>query len=871
MTFAATVAVISATAGPAAGVAPVPTITDAPDGTRGFPLNSSALDLGSLGYVEEEYFIEGTARSYEPVAPLADSTDGRWDATPTGPTAPYRVRVLVRRPADEAAFNGTVVTEWLNVTAGAPGQPDWTYTSDELLRGGYAWVGVSAQYVGVAYELTWETGPGARYATLNHPGDSYSYDIYSQAGQALVSPGPAGPAPLGPLTDDVQALIADGESQSANRLFTYVNAVHGEAQVYDGFLIHSAIGAAAPLTQANLAGPATPASGLPLVSAPTGPALVIRNDVPEPILVVNTETDIVRTPGGGLHSQPDTASFRLWELTGTAHADTYLLTAGAADAAKSGSTFTLECGQPPINDGPHTYGMRAGIRALSAWVQDGAAPPIADRITTTGTTIVRDPSTGIALGGVRLPAVEAPTRTLTGERPPGALVGNPFCVLFGATDEWNGDSDTYDGSYGPPVADNLDPSPTPEPDLATLYPTTAEYVAQVVRAAKASVRDGFLLDEDAGEIVLDAAGLFTPVTPTRIADTRDGTGGIDATRLEPGQVLRVRAADTSDVPSGVAAALALNVTAAAPSADGYLTVHPCLDPAPGTSNVNFLAGQIAEPNAVITAVGADDEVCISTFAETDVVVDVTGWFAPDGGFVPLAAPARVADSRDGVGQALARVEPGDVLTVDISDDATVGAAALNVTAANTEAAGYLTVYPCTDGVPYASNVNYEADRAGSPNAVVTDLDDAGQVCITSSTPVDVIVDLAGVFTTDTSFVGIVPGRVADTRDGTGGVASTRLTPGVVLEVAVAGELGVPESGVDAASLNVTATEATAPGYLTVYPCTQSTPYASNVNYTDDELSSPNAVLVGLSSAGTVCITSYAPVHVVVDVTGYFTG
>ena len=105
---------------PAAAATPVPTPTVSlpPVGQHGFPFLSEVIDLASYGYVEEEVFIEGTARSYVPVAPLAGIADGRWDATPTGPTAAYKTRLLIRRPTNPSNFNGIVFIDWMNVTAG---------------------------------------------------------------------------------------------------------------------------------------------------------------------------------------------------------------------------------------------------------------------------------------------------------------------------------------------------------------------------------------------------------------------------------------------------------------------------------------------------------------------------------------------------------------------------------------------------------------------------------------------------------------------------------------------------------------------------------------------------------------------------------
>ena len=190
-----------------------------------FPVS---FDLAQVGYEQSEYFISGTATSYLPIGSLG--SDGEWAVTP-GSSASYTTRILVRRPTDPRRFDGTVVVEWLNVTGGVDADPDWTEAHNELIRDGFAWVGVSAQAVG-ANAL--KTEDAVRYAPLSHPGDSFSYDIFSQAGRAVRQDAPLVLNGLRP-----RRVLAAGESQSAGRLVTYIDAVHPVAHVYDGYLVHS--------------------------------------------------------------------------------------------------------------------------------------------------------------------------------------------------------------------------------------------------------------------------------------------------------------------------------------------------------------------------------------------------------------------------------------------------------------------------------------------------------------------------------------------------------------------------------------------------------------------------------------------------------
>ena len=152
-------------------------------------LGLGLYDLKALGYVVEEYFVAGTATSYALVGDATD--DGRWAVQPAA-TSPYVTRIVVVRPADPKKFNGTAAVEWLNVSAGIDSPPDWSFTHRELVRSGYAYVGVSAQRVGIEGGPSMQPGipplkksNPARYGALSHPGDAFAYDIFSQAGEAV--------------------------------------------------------------------------------------------------------------------------------------------------------------------------------------------------------------------------------------------------------------------------------------------------------------------------------------------------------------------------------------------------------------------------------------------------------------------------------------------------------------------------------------------------------------------------------------------------------------------------------------------------------------------------------------------------------------
>lgn len=454
---------------------PSPTVTGPVEGgVYGMPFNPMPARLADeFGYVEEEYFVSGTATAY---APTADWTaDGEWGVTATT-TAPYRTRLLVRRPADAADFNGTVLVEWLNVTSGMDADPDFGFAHEALMAAGTAYVGVSAQLVGVeggevrlqieGFEprplKEWDP---ERYADLEHPGDDYSYDIFSQAAQALRRP--SGVDPLRDL--DPTYLLAAGESQSAGRMVTYVNAVQPEADIYDGFLIHSRGGTGATI------GAARP--------GPMPAGARVRTDASDPVIVVQTETDLFRL-GSFAARQPDTDGLRTWEIAGTAHADQSTLDYGIESGRQWDTTteldFTAQCGV--INDGPQGPVVRRAVEALTSWVASGDPPATGAPIEVRDGAIVRDEH-GNALGGIRTPPVDAPVATLSGEPDEGESV---ICSLFGST------------------------TPFTSEQLAARYPTKADYVEAVRMSADSAVAAGFLRRVDADAMIADAESAPVP-------------------------------------------------------------------------------------------------------------------------------------------------------------------------------------------------------------------------------------------------------------------------------------------------------------------------------------------------------------------------
>jgi hypothetical protein len=456
----------------AAGSVPVPTVTGpiaatAPgDPAHDYPFYAAVVDLKARGYVEEEFFIEGTANRYK--------TGGEATGVVVDGDHPYKTRVVVRRPAAASRFNGTVMVEWNNVTAGHDLDIDWFQTYDHLMRSGYAWVGVTPQRVGVEAVKVWSQ---KRYGTLDvtHGGaignDDLSYDVFAQAGQAIRT---GARNIMGGLR--VQRMFATGHSQSAGRLAVYVNAVHPLAKVFDAVILHGGGGR-------------------------------VRADLDIPVWKLLSETDVQNQAA---NRQPDTNRFRTWEVAGDSHVDLRFVTYSRQLSARDGSPvapgFTAAgarggqppaaantgrlsgtpargaggspCERPPYSHIPFHLVFDAAIDHLVRWVKDGTPPPSAPPIDVTSVgppaVMARD-ADGNALGGIRLAEHAVPTAVNTGVN-----TGPGFCRLYGSYEAF------------------------PPEKLASLYPTYEAYVAKVKDVTAKNLTAGYILKAGADETIAEA-------------------------------------------------------------------------------------------------------------------------------------------------------------------------------------------------------------------------------------------------------------------------------------------------------------------------------------------------------------------------------
>jgi hypothetical protein len=360
---------------------------------------------------------------------------------------------------------------------------------------------------------------------------------------------------------------------------------------------------------------------------------------------------------------------------------------------------------------------------------------------------------------------------------------------------------------------------------------------------------------------------FVPANPPiRAMDTRTGA----AARLAGGDVLRVPLAGAV---AGGARAAVIDLAAVDPAGAGYLTAWSCDEPMPPTSNLNYVADSTRATHAAVT-LAADASICVFSFAETDVLVDVTGSYssAPSAlGFHPQA-PTRIYDSR-GAGGILHAGE-----TREITVPAGALAVAINVTVTDSTAPGFVTVFPCQATLPVVSNLNYVKGQTVA-NLVQVGVSN-GAVCVHSLRQTHIVIDLQGTYDAAAGglhYQAVEPTRLADTRSGVGSVFGR-----VAMDVGMFGVLpanapvattAVP-AAVKALMVSMIAVTPRNAGWAEIGPCNEpayDTPYASStLNFVAADVVANQAITPTRAASGAdVCTFSTSPAYHVVDLTGWF--
>lgn len=427
-------------------------------GTRGYPFGAYYGDIDTTGYVEEEFFLSGIATRYAREGDL--TPDGLWSLN-RSTSHPYKTRVLVQRPKD-ANFSGTVIIEWANVSNGyeisfanAPG----------LYSARFAYVSVSAQKIGLdGYEIDptglkqWDP---QRYGSLNIIDDALSYDIFTQVGKVLrdeMETSNSHPLLLGGLKP--RELIAVGGSQSGTRILAYTNGVQPLESVFHATMPLVCAGYSADFE----AKPAHPVRGKHSRSIQSR----VRPDSAIPVMEVNSETEALfyHTCGS---PQPDTNKFRYWEVTGSSHANSWIVRRIALTADRDG--VPAPGSSPEHSEVDWLPTVDAACHHMSRWIRSGIPPPqmplmVVDR-NNSKPRLLRD-ADGNAEGGIRLPEIAVPIA---------AYEGFDGASLRGKTRPFEKDK------------------------LKSLYPTHEGYVNRVISAANRSLKEGSILQYQADKYI----------------------------------------------------------------------------------------------------------------------------------------------------------------------------------------------------------------------------------------------------------------------------------------------------------------------------------------------------------------------------------
>lgn len=392
-----------------------------------YPFFATQGELRRRGYVEEEFYLSGEADAYSSTGELL--AEG----------IPYKTRIVVRRPGSDRRFNGTVIMEWQNVTAGY--DLDALWHGDQLTREGFAWIGVSAQRVGVDFLRDWSP---TRYGELDVTGegqyttDELSYAIFAQAAQAARESGAT--SPMGNL--QVDRIIAAGGSQSAGRMTVYYDHILPQVAdpVFDGY---SFVVGSAPAREGS-----------------------------EPVFHILSETDVRSAEG----RRPDSDVYRRWEVAGAAHSghQGQVYRTPLSERDLEGGAPEYGCLREPFSRIPLHHAVVASHVHLARWI-DGKTPPRAPYLRFDGASKVRN-DLGLAQGGIQLPAMSAPTAINSGDN-----AGQTFCFLF--------------GSYQP-----LD-----KQQLSALYRNHGQYVSRVSTSVAWNTVKGYMLPADGVAVILEAA------------------------------------------------------------------------------------------------------------------------------------------------------------------------------------------------------------------------------------------------------------------------------------------------------------------------------------------------------------------------------
>jgi hypothetical protein len=429
------------------------------------------VPLSNYGYTEEEFFISGTGSTYNTGGAVSETGTKATSGGPNGNgTYPFKTRIVVRRPINPANFNGKVMAEWQNVTAGFDLEPLWDGDPYALMKAGYAYVAVDAQPVGITGLKKYNN---ERYGSLEvgPSNGALAYDVYAAALKAVRGDG-VGPQPLGELTPALTNVTASGASQSCSELATYYNKIAPLQEVANDYLLTDCTNA-------------------------------IRSERPEKVLRVISEFEGKLEQPAAEFSNP---AERYWEAADGSHVPSMVQADWGPLINRDEGPAEAECSATPVlSTVSWPYSVDAGLGELVGWQEGGSPPPAVPEDEYVNSKTLKRNSLGIALGGLRLPEVEVPVVLDLAENSahaaPNPYPFSAFCTLYGQHQNFS------------------------EETLDSLYANYQEYVEKVEFSAQKMVTEGLLLPEGAKRIVDQAEEepRLRPTTPA-ISTSSPNTG-----------------------------------------------------------------------------------------------------------------------------------------------------------------------------------------------------------------------------------------------------------------------------------------------------------------------------------------------------------
>ncbi|MEV4947617.1 hypothetical protein [Streptomyces sp. NPDC053755] len=365
-----------------------------------------------------------------------------------------------------------------------------------------------------------------------------------------------------------------------------------------------------------------------------------------------------------------------------------------------------------------------------------------------------------------------------------------------------------------------------------------------------------------GSSLTSEPGTYQPITPTRIMDTRSGLG-VPQGKVGAGGWARLKVTGVAGVPSLTVTSVVLNVTATNATAASFVSVYPDGTPVTSASNLNFKAGKTVSNLVKVPVVNGHVDF-FNKSGDVDLIADIAGYYTSRWGastYQPVT-PRRLMDTRAGLGVPKAKVGADRTVTLAVSEPGAT-AAVLNVTATNATAASFVSVYPYGTTRTAASNLNFTAGQT-VPNLVIVPVKDGKVTFYNRAGTVDLIADVAGYYKlgdTAARFTGMQPKRLMDTRAGLG-VPKAKVGAGGTVSLTVGAKY-------TAVVMNVTATNPTASGFVSVYPYGTTRTSASNLNFTAGQ-TIPNLVIVPVKDGKVTFYNHAGTVDLIADVAGYYT-